>query len=60
MVICQSYRQVKQVLLFAAQYLTEWIKMTVIFISYDISLYKQLLQKQRFYHLFAGEYNVAI
>ncbi len=25
-----------------------------------VSLYKQLLQKQLFYHLVAGEYNVAI
>ncbi len=35
MVICQVIDRLKLELLFAAQYLTEWVKMTVIFISYD-------------------------
>ncbi len=35
MVICQVIDKLKLVLFFAAQYLTEWVKMTVIFISYD-------------------------
>ncbi len=34
MVICQVIDKLKLVLLFAAQYLTEWVKMTVIFVSY--------------------------
>ncbi len=34
MVICQVIDNLKHVLLFAAQYLTEWVKMTVIFVSY--------------------------
>ncbi len=33
-VICQVIDKLKLVLLFAAQYLTEWVKMTVIFVSY--------------------------
>ncbi len=35
LVICQVIDKLKLVLLFAAQYLTEWVKMTVIFISCD-------------------------
>ncbi len=34
MVFCQVIDKLKLVLLFAAQYLTEWVKMTVIFVSY--------------------------
>ncbi len=34
MVICQVIDKLKLVLLFAAQYLTKWVKMTVIFVSY--------------------------
>ncbi len=34
MVIYQVIDKLKLVLLFAAQYLTKWVKMTVIFISY--------------------------
>ncbi len=34
MVICQVIDKLKLELLFAAQYLTEWVKMTVIFVSY--------------------------
>ncbi len=34
MVICQVIDKLKLVLLIAAQYLTEWVKMTVIFVSY--------------------------
>ncbi len=34
MVICQVIDKLKLVLLFAAQYLTEWVKMMVIFVSY--------------------------
>ncbi len=33
MVICQVIDKLKLVLLFAAQYLTEWVKITVIFVS---------------------------
>ncbi len=33
-VICQVIDKLKLVLLFAAQYLTKWVKMTVIFVSY--------------------------
>ncbi len=35
MVICKVKDKLKLVLLFAVQYLTEWVKMTVIFISCD-------------------------
>ncbi len=34
MVNCQVKDKLKLVLLFAAQYLTGWVKMTVIFVSY--------------------------
>ncbi len=34
MVICQVIDKLKLVLLFAVQYLNEWVKMTVIFVSY--------------------------
>ncbi len=34
MVICQVKDKLKLVLLFAVQYLTEWVKITVIFVSY--------------------------
>ncbi len=34
MVICQVIDKLKLVLLFAVQYLTEWVKITIIFISY--------------------------
>ncbi len=36
MVICQVIDKLKLVLLFAAQYLTGRVKMTVIFISYGL------------------------
>ncbi len=36
-VIWQFIDKLKLVLLFAAQYLTEWLKMTVILVSYGIS-----------------------
>ncbi len=34
MSICQVIGKLKLALLFAAQYLNEWVKMTVIFVSY--------------------------
>ncbi len=34
MVICQVIDKLKQALLFAALYLTEWVQMTVMFVSY--------------------------